>query len=363
MDELEVELGSNSYPIYIGDGLLDDGELLCSAVHGRQAMVVTNQTVKALYLNRLMKGLSARQVDVVSLPDGERFKTLESFERVIAELLSRGHNRSTTVIALGGGVIGDTAGFAAACYQRGVNLVQVPTTLLAQVDSSVGGKTAVNHRLGKNMIGAFHQPKAVFIDTGTLKSLPVTEFSAGLAEIIKHGALADLQYFEQLEAVMDRLIDQDPQILSAVIRRSCEIKAGVVSRDERETGQRALLNFGHTFGHAIETAMGHGAWLHGQAVGAGMVMAADLSWRLGRCSLSDGQRLKTLVHRAGLPTAPPAGLAGRLPELMARDKKATDSGVRFILLAGGLGRTEVVEDVDKAILHETLAAGNRLLAG
>lgn len=361
MEIVEVELGPESYPIYIGEGLLNDGQLLKDVVTGDQALVVTNQTVKPLYLSPIVECLEGKQVDAISLPDGEQFKTLESFERVISELLSRGHKRSTTVIALGGGVVGDTAGFAAACYQRGVNLVQVPTTLLSQVDSSVGGKTAVNHALGKNMIGAFHQPKAVLIDTSTLATLPATEFAAGIAEVIKHGALADLNYFEQLENVMERLLAHDPEILTPVIRKSCEIKAGVVSRDEKETGERALLNFGHTFGHAIETAMGHGAWLHGQAVAAGMVMAADLSWRLGRCSLDDGLRLKSLIARAGLPVAPPTGLDNVLPGLMLRDKKATDKGLRFILLAGGLGRTEIVDGVDEALLNQTLAAGSALL--
>ena len=363
MDIVDVDLGPDSYAIHIGEGILEDAPLLRASVHGDQALVVTNQTVKPLYLQKILDALAGKQVDCVSLPDGERFKTLESFEHIISELLNHGHKRSTTVVALGGGVIGDTAGFAAACYQRGVDLVQIPTTLLSQVDSSVGGKTAVNHPLGKNMIGAFHQPRAVLIDTATLKTLPPAEFSAGLAEVIKHGALSDLSYFEQLEQQMDQLLAKHPGTLASVIRRSCEIKAGVVSRDEKEVGERALLNFGHTFGHAIETAVGHGAWLHGQAVGAGMVMAADLSWRLGRCSLQDGQRLKALIARAGLPVAPPPGLEDLLPTLMKRDKKATDQGVRFILLAGGLGRVEIVDDVDVTILKKTLAAGNALLAG
>lgn len=361
MDIVDVALGSDSYRIFIGADLLDDKELLCSAVHGDQALVVTTKTVKPLYLKRVLESLADKAVDAIALSDGEQFKTLDSFEYIISALLSGGHKRSTTVIALGGGVVGDTAGFAAACYQRGVNLVQIPTTLLSQVDSSVGGKTAVNHPLGKNMIGAFHQPKAVFVDTSTLASLPAAEFSAGLAEVIKHGALADIQYLELLEENIDALRARNAGLLARVIRRSCEIKAGVVSRDEKEAGERALLNFGHTFGHAIETATGHSTWLHGQAVGAGMVMAADLSWRLGRCSLQDARRLKALIGKAGLPVAPPPGLADKLPGLMMRDKKATDQGLRFILLAGGLGRAEIVDDVDETVLAQTLAADAALL--
>ncbi|HKI73898.1 MAG TPA: 3-dehydroquinate synthase [Pseudomonadales bacterium] len=361
MEIVQVELGEHAYPIYIGAGVMDDGERMRSAIPGEQVLVVTNQTIEPLYLGRLTKALTGLKVDVVSLPDGEKFKTLDSFERIISELLTRGHKRSTTVIALGGGVVGDTAGFAAACYQRGVNFIQVPTTLLAQVDSSVGGKTAVNHPLGKNMIGAFHQPSAVFIDPSTLETLPDSEFCAGLAEIIKHGAIADIGYFSELEQMMDRLLARDMEVLTAVIRRSCEIKADVVSRDEREAGERALLNFGHTFGHAIETAMGHGAWLHGQAVGAGMVMAADLSWRLGHLPLEAGKRLEALIGRAGLPVAPPAGLANLLPELMGRDKKATDRGMRFILL-DALGEAVIADDVDEGLLKQTLDAEDALLA-
>jgi 3-dehydroquinate synthase len=359
VDIVELDLGPDSYRIYIGEGILADAKLLGTAIHGEEVLIVTNETVGPLYLDRLVGGLHGLRVDSIALPDGEQYKTLDSFERIIAALLSQGHKRSTTIIALGGGVVGDTAGFAAACYQRGVNFVQVPTTLLAQVDSSVGGKTAVNHALGKNMIGAFHQPRAVFIDTDTLQTLQNRELSAGLAEIIKHGALGDKDYFEMLEDLMDALLARDTGALSTIIRRSCEIKAGIVSQDEKETGIRALLNFGHTFGHAIETAMGYGNWLHGEAVAAGMVMAADLSWRMGLCPREDAERLRALIKRAGLPVAPPPGLANRLPLPMARDKKATDRGLRLILLKG-LGHAAIVDDVEESQLAATLAADDLL---
>lgn len=362
METVQLDLGEKSYPIFIGEGLLSDAQLLTSQVRGGEALVVTNETIAPLFLDTLLKSLPGLKVDSVCLPDGEEFKTLASFERVLGELLTRGHKRSTTVIALGGGVVGDTAGFAAASYQRGVDFIQVPTTLLAQVDSSVGGKTAVNHPLGKNMIGAFHQPRAVVIDTATLKALPDRELSAGLAEVIKHGALGDAAYLSEVEALMASLRARDPAALAQVIRRSCEIKAAIVSADEREGGVRALLNFGHTFGHAIETAMGYGQWLHGEAVGAGMVMAADLSVRLGQLKLEEGQRLKRIIEAAGLPVAPPAGLGNRFMELMARDKKATDEGIRFILLRG-LGSAEIVADVAPNLLAETINAGDALLVG
>ncbi|MEX0941930.1 MAG: 3-dehydroquinate synthase, partial [Pseudomonadales bacterium] len=281
MEIVRLELGSDSYDICIGSGILGDSGLLRQAVAGQEVLIVTNDTVKPLYLDLLEQSLSGLKVDTLALPDGEAYKTMASLDKIFTHLLEHGHKRSTTIIALGGGVVGDIAGFAAACYQRGVNFIQVPTTLLSQVDSSVGGKTAVNHPLGKNMIGAFHQPRAVFIDTDTLRSLPDRELRAGIAEIIKHGALGDLAYFEQLEQVMAGLLSRDPAVLVPVIRRSCEIKATIVALDEKEQGVRAHLNLGHTFGHAIEAAMGYGRWLHGEAVAAGMVMAADLSWRTG----------------------------------------------------------------------------------
>ena len=267
----------------------------------------------------------------------------------------------TAIVALGGGVVGDTAGFAAASYQRGVNFVQIPTTLLSQVDSSVGGKTAVNHVLGKNMIGAFYQPKAVYIDTDTLSTLPARELSAGLAEVIKHGLLADKNYFEWVDANVEGLLGLDTDILTSAIKGSCEIKTSVVAEDEKEQGRRALLNFGHTFGHAIETAMGYGNWLHGEAVGAGIVMATDLSWRLGRCSQEEAIRIKRLVDRAKLPVAPPDTMdADEFLQMMLKDKKTLDAGMRFVLLKNGPGESELVADVPLDLLKETLNAGSAL---
>ena len=263
-------------------------------------------------------------------------------------------------VNVGGGVVGDTAGFAAATYQRGVAFIQIPTTLLSQVDSSVGGKTAVNHELGKNMIGAFHQPVAVYIDIESLKTLPKRELVAGLAEVIKHGVLADEEYFSWIEQNIDDLLSLEFGTITEAVRRSCEIKAKIVSEDETEKGVRALLNFGHTFGHAIENGLGYGEWLHGEAVAAGMVMAADLSHRLGMCDRREARRLKALLAKAGLPTAPPAGLVNQFIELMSRDKKVSDQGIRFVLMEA-IGRTKLVEGVDRSKLQETLNAGDHLL--
>jgi 3-dehydroquinate synthase len=313
-----------------------------------------------LFVDRIKGALTGLDIDVIELPDGERYKTLETLNTIFDTLLTNHHNRSTTIIALGGGVVGDTAGFAAASYQRGISFIQVPTTLLAQVDSSVGGKTAVNHPLGKNMIGAFHQPVAVFIDTDSLQSLPTRELIAGLAEVIKHGALADRQYFDWLEDSVEQLLNLDTEVVTRAIRKSCEIKARIVSEDEKESGIRALLNFGHTFGHAIENGLGYGQWLHGEAVGAGMVMAADLSVRLGLCNKEDGRRLKSLIQRVGLPIAPPTSLVNQFTELMRRDKKASDKGLRFVLLSE-LGKAELVEDIDQSTLQLTINAGSHLL--
>ena len=357
---LQLDLGQESYPIHIGPGLLKDSALMKAPVRSRRAMIVSNQAVADIYLDRVLSSLSDLTVDVHLMPDGEQFKTLATLEGIIGSLLENGHTRSTTLFALGGGVVGDTTGFAAACYQRGVDFVQLPTTLLSQVDSSVGGKTAVNHELGKNMIGAFYQPRQVVIDTDTLKSLPPRELSAGLAEVIKHGALADIDYFDEVESAIDKLVSLQSDAMTAAILGSCRIKSGIVAEDEKEAGVRALLNFGHTFGHAIEAAVGYGEWLHGEAVGTGMVMAADLSMRLGRCTAADAQRLKTLVGAAGLPLVPPQVPAEQFLSLMARDKKATDSGLRFVLLAGGLGKTELVSDVPEDIVMQTLAAGEAL---
>jgi len=361
MEKIRVDLGEHSYDICIGSGLLKTGNLLREKVQGRQVFVVSNQAVADHYLDRVLRQFEGIHTDVHLMPDGEQFKTLQTLEAIIGDLLARGHNRSTTIVALGGGVVGDTAGYAAATYQRGVPFIQVPTTLLSQVDSSVGGKTAVNHALGKNMIGAFYQPKGVYVDTDTLKTLPDRELSAGLAEVIKHGVLADSDYFDVVEKDISQLRQKDKSALIRAIKGSCEIKAAVVAEDERESGKRALLNFGHTFAHAIETGMGYGQWLHGEAVGVGMVMAADLSVRLGRCSLDDAQRIKMLVDKAGLPTAGPAEVStDAMFSFMAKDKKATDEGLRFVLIDGGIGRTEIVQDVPVSLLRETLEAGSRL---
>jgi len=335
--------------------------VLREKILGRRVFVVSNQVVADHYLDSVLHQLEGIDTDVHLMPDGEQFKTLQTLESIIGDLLAKGHNRSTTIVALGGGVVGDTAGYAAASYQRGVPFVQVPTTLLSQVDSSVGGKTAVNHELGKNMIGAFYQPKGVYVDTDTLQTLPERELSAGLAEVIKHGVLADSDYFDAVEKDIGQLRQKDESALIRAIKGSCKIKAAVVAQDERESGERALLNFGHTFAHAIETGMGYGQWLHGEAVGAGMVMAADLSARLGRCSLDDSQRIKTLVERAGLPIAGPSEVStDAMLAFMAKDKKATDEGLRFVLIEGGIGKTEIVQDVPVSVLRETLEAGLRL---
>ena len=360
MEVVHLALGNQSYPIYIGSGLISDSDLIRKGVVGNRVLIVTNKTIAPLYVDRLKNTLYGLEVDTVELPDGERFKTLETLNLIFDVLLKNNHNRNTTIIALGGGVVGDTAGFAAASYQRGVAFVQIPTTLLSQVDSSVGGKTAVNHALGKNMIGAFHQPRAVYIDTDTLQSLPIRELVAGMAEVIKHGALADREYFDWLEMSVEKLLSLDTEVITEAIKRSCEIKARIVSEDERETGVRALLNLGHTFGHAIENGLGYGEWLHGEAVGAGMVMAADLSVRLGLCDKADAIRLKSLIARVGLPVAPPGGLLNQFLELMSRDKKVSDKGMRFVLLEA-LGQARLFEDIDENTLRLTINAGNDLL--
>ena len=364
-ETLEVRLGAAAYPIHIGSGLLGDGSRIAAALGGQKLLVVSNPTVAGLYLEALTQGLAAqdkaRQLDVFLMEEGEAHKNLATLEALLGRLLEAGHNRSSSVIALGGGVVGDTAGFAAAIFQRGISYVQLPTTLLAQVDSSVGGKTAVNHPLGKNMIGAFHQPRAVFIDVDTLDTLPDRELSAGLAEVIKHGLLADRAYFDWVEAQMPALRRRDKPSLTHAIAGSCRIKAAIVAEDERETGKRALLNLGHTFAHAIETGLGYGEWLHGEAVGAGLVMAADLSMRLGRCAPDQAARIKRLVAAAALPTAPPAEMS---PDAflthMARDKKAQDTGLRFVLLQDGPGQAELVDAVPPQALKQTLEAADAL---
>ncbi len=353
---LNVELGERSYPIAIGPGLLADPAALARHVGGHKAAIVTNTTVAPLYLEQVAAPLRAagREVVEIVLPDGEEYKHWGSLMQVFDALLANKCDRKTTLVALGGGVIGDLTGFAAASYMRGVPFVQIPTTLLAQVDSSVGGKTGINHPLGKNMIGAFYQPRAVLADTSTLGTLPDRELSAGLAEVIKHGAILDAAFFDWIEANIAALVAREPQALAHAIARSCEIKADVVRRDEREGGLRAVLNFGHTFGHAIEAGLGYGEWLHGEAVGCGMVMAADLSQRLGLVDTATVERLRALVKAAGLPTVAPDLGVERWIELMEVDKKNEGGAIKFILLKP-LGSPSITSVPEEA-LRATLAA-------
>jgi 3-dehydroquinate synthase len=356
MRTLTLDLGPRSYPIHIGSGLLARPGLLAAAIPGKRVAIVTNETVAPLYLEPVRHALAGFAPLEIVLPDGEQHKTLDTLNRVYTRLLEERCDRGTTIVALGGGVIGDIAGFAAASYQRGVPFVQVPTTLLAQVDSSVGGKTGVNHALGKNMIGAFWQPRAVIIDTDTLNTLPDRELSAGLAEVIKYGLIRDPEFLVWLETSIDRLLTRDPAATAHAIERSCRNKAEVVAADETESGVRAILNLGHTFGHAIETGMGYGAWLHGEAVAAGMVMAADLSRRLGWLSEADVARIARLVARARLPVKPPAALgAERFRSLMSVDKKVQAGKLRLVLLRR-LGEAVVTGDFPPAALDETLNA-------
>jgi len=346
---LDVGLGARAYPIHIGRGMLARAGEMLKAGASRRAVIVTNAVVAAHHLAPLKASLkdSAIHVDVVLLPDGESHKNAATLLYLMTRLLELRADRATTLIALGGGVIGDITGFAAAIYQRGLPFVQVPTTLLAQVDSSVGGKTGINHPLGKNMIGAFWQPRVVLIDTDCLSTLPARELRAGMAEVIKHGAIRDATFFEWLEASMPALLAKDADALTHAIHRSCAIKSAVVAADERETGERALLNFGHTFGHAIEAAQGYGTWLHGEAVAAGMVCAAKLSERVCGLDASHTRRLTALVAAAQLPTVPPKIAADRWLELMGRDKKVADGAVRFVLLER-LGHAVLRRDVASA---------------
>lgn len=354
MQTLTVDLGSRSYPIYIGSGILGDGSLLLRHLPSAQILVVSNETVAPLYLDRLLAGLGEARLDTLVLPDGESFKTLDTVSLIFDRLMAAGFDRGCTVAALGGGVIGDMAGFAAACYQRGVGFAQVPTTLLAQVDSSVGGKTGVNHPRGKNMIGAFHQPVCVVADIATLNTLPPREVAAGLAEVIKYGLLGDAEFFDWLEINMQRLLALEPEALAWAVRRCCRNKARIVAADERESGSRALLNLGHTFGHAIEAATGYGKWLHGEAVAAGMMMAADLSHRQGWLTREELDRTEALLRQAGLPVAPPAGMsAGDFRNLMLHDKKVRDRQLRLVLL-DGIGRARLSGDFDPQALDATL---------
>ena len=348
---VNVELQERRYPILIGNGLLQD-ERSYPVKRGDRVMIVTNPTVAQFYLDTVTFALKKRgcEVDHVLLPDGEKYKTLESLNLIFTALLQGNHGRDTIIIALGGGVIGDVAGFATASYQRGVRLIQIPTTLLSQVDSSVGGKTAVNHELGKNMIGAFYQPSMVIIDTHTLGTLPKREVNAGLAEVIKYGAILDYEFFEWLEAHIDELVALNNESLQHCIARCCQIKADVVARDETEKGDRALLNLGHTFGHAIETHLGYGNWLHGEAVSTGMMMAASLSEQLGDISVADVSRLEKLLARANLPTLSPDSMQPEdyLPHMM-RDKKVLAGKLRLVLLKS-LGQAYIATDTDKDLV-------------
>ena len=354
MKTLKVELGERRYPIHIGGGLLGRPELLTASIAGSRVAVVTNTTVGPLYLEPLLKQLAPWNPVSVVLPDGEVYKTLDGVNNIYTALLENRCDRKTTLIALGGGVVGDMTGFAAATYQRGVPFIQIPTTLLAQVDSSVGGKTGVNHAFGKNMIGAFHQPQCVIVDTNTLDTLPDKELSAGLAEVIKYGLIGNPEFFHWLEQNLDQLLARDRSALAYAIERSCADKAAVVAADEREAGSRALLNFGHTFGHAIETGAGYGAWLHGEAVAAGMCMAADLSRRLGWLGREEVTRIENLIRRARLPIRAPRALSGlQLRELMSVDKKVEAGKLRLVLLKG-LGHAVITADVAPALLAETL---------
>ncbi len=357
MQTLTVGLGERSYPIHIGSGLLGQAELLRPFLPRKRAAIITNTTVAPLYLEQLQRTL--RQLEVSSvpviLPDGEKYKNSDTLNIIYDALLTARCERNTPLIALGGGVIGDMTGFAAATYLRGVPFIQIPTTLLAQVDSSVGGKTGINHPLGKNMIGAFYQPQLVLADTATLNTLPDNELSAGLAEVIKYGLIRDLPFLEWLEQNIDRLLARDTAALQYAIARSCQNKAEVVAADERESGERALLNLGHTFGHAIESGMGYGNWLHGEAVAAGTVMAADLSQRLGWINADEVARVRNLFERARLPVAGPKLGVEKYLEFMGLDKKVEGGKIRFVLLRA-LGRGVVFGDVPPALLEQTLMA-------
>ena len=353
---LQVALGERSYPIHIGSGLLDRAELLAPHFRQKKALVVSNETVAPLYLDRLQATLAAAGVEsfAVILPDGERYKTWETLNLIFDALLGAHCERGTTLVALGGGVVGDMGGFAAACYQRGMPFIQMPTTLLSQVDSSVGGKTAINHPLGKNMIGAFYQPRLVLADIATLTTLPDRELRAGLAEVIKYGLIRDLEFLVWLERHVEGLLARDPALLAEAVQRSCANKAEVVAADERESGERALLNLGHTFGHAIEAGLGYGEWLHGEAVAAGTMMAAELSQQLGWLTQTDVMRIEALFLRAGLPVRGPQLGAARYIELMRHDKKVAEGRLRLVLLQR-LGHAVLTADADEAAIAAAIA--------
>lgn len=354
MITLTVELGERSYPIYIGVDLLGENEILSKHIPGKNVLIVSNVTVAPLYLDKTLAMLAGKRVETCILPDGEKFKNLETLNSIYDVLLGNKLDRNTTVIALGGGVIGDMAGFAAASYQRGIHLIQIPTTLLAQVDSSVGGKTAVNHPLGKNMIGAFYQPRAVIIDTATLNTLPERELSAGIAEVIKYGLIRDQPFFDWLRNNMSKLLTRNANALAHTIETCCRNKAEVVAADEKESGQRALLNLGHTFGHAIEAGLGYGEWLHGEAVAAGMCMAAIMSEQLGWISTEDVRQITDMISQANLPTKAPKELsAERFVELMSVDKKVMDGVLRLVLLKN-IGHAVITNDYTQEQLNKAI---------
>jgi len=356
MHTLTVDLGERSYPIYIGSDLLQQADLIARHIHGQSALIVSNKTVASLYLQSVQQSLEANQIryDLVILEDGEQFKTMASIETIIDKLLQNRHDRRTSIIALGGGVVGDIAGFAASIYQRGVNFIQIPTTLLSQVDSSVGGKTGVNHPLGKNMIGAFYQPQCVIADIDTLATLPDRELSAGLAEVIKYGLIHDAGFFAWLEQNIEGLLARDNSLLARAVLVSCQTKARVVELDERESGLRAILNLGHTFGHAIETVMGYGVWLHGEAVAAGMIMAIDLSIRQGWLDQEVRQRATALLDQCDLPLRPPPEMTvEQYLDAMAIDKKTINGSINLVVLRA-LGEAFITADYDQHKLEQTL---------
>jgi len=356
MHTLKVDLGERSYPIYIGSDLLQQADLIARHIHGQSALIVSNKTVASLYLQSVQQSLEANQIryDLVILEDGEQFKTMASIETIIDKLLQNRHDRRTSIIALGGGVVGDIAGFAASIYQRGVNFIQIPTTLLSQVDSSVGGKTGVNHPLGKNMIGAFYQPQCVIADIDTLATLPDRELSAGLAEVIKYGLIHDAGFFAWLEQNIEGLLARDNSLLARAVLVSCQTKARVVELDERESGLRAILNLGHTFGHAIETVMGYGVWLHGEAVAAGMIMAIDLSIRQGWLDQEVRQRATALLDQCDLPLRPPPEMTvEQYLDAMAIDKKTINGSINLVVLRA-LGEAFITADYDQHKLEQTL---------
>lgn len=356
MQTLNVDLGDRSYPIYIGTDLLDKKELVEPYVAGQQVMVVSNVTIAPLYLDRAKALFSQFDVHEVILPDGEQYKNLEIVNRIFDALLENRFERKCTLVALGGGVIGDMTGFAAASYQRGVSFIQIPTTLLAQVDSSVGGKTGVNHELGKNMIGAFHQPRCVIADTDTLDTLDDRQLSAGIAEVIKYGLIRDLSFFEWLETNMQKLLGRDSVALAYAAERSCQNKAEVVAEDEKEAGIRAILNLGHTFGHAIEAGSGYGKCLHGEAVGTGMLMAADLSQRMGKLAAQDVHRIDNIIDAARLPTRAPVNMDyEKFMQYMSVDKKVEAGKIHFVLL-DAIGKAVITSEYDDVLLQQTINA-------